>query len=148
MQQAQQAGTGRPISYILLFYLGKCAGRLWALLFLPHKTANPKQRPRAKPLFNGGACVMTLRANALAMRGAFDPVELIDRHLSGDWGLASDSVKARNNRALQGGGKPRECLMSSYLATSGERVLVVTEIGRQTTTVMIPGEFGTLRNGK
>jgi len=124
-----------------MFYLGMFVKRVWLRLFpKPKVAAVMPQQAKAKQLFNPGRVVLTLGAYGLAMQGFLTPVTVLSRHLAGDWGGAPDSVKARNSGALRGDPKQGGVLMSTYAVPSGNRVLVVTNLGSKTTTIMLPGE--------
>jgi len=60
---------------------------------------------------------------------------MMDRHLSGDWGVMDDEDKARNDQALENGGR----ICSAYLASNGVKVGFVTEGDRSDTIVMMAG---------
>jgi hypothetical protein len=63
-------------------------------------------------------------------------VELLRRHLAGDWGeVDKDDAKA-NEAALTHG----ERILSSY-TVRGEKLWVITERDRSATTVLTPGEY-------
>jgi hypothetical protein len=61
---------------------------------------------------------------------------LVRRHLSGDWGdVGAEDAKA-NEAALKWG----ERILSSY-KVGEEKLWVITEADRSSTTVMTPGEY-------
>jgi hypothetical protein len=57
------------------------------------------------PLFEVGLVVATPRALALAEAGAFDPAELLERHVCGDWGDLDAFDRRENERALRSGAR-------------------------------------------
>lgn len=61
---------------------------------------------------------------------------LVRRHLSGDWGDVDAADATANEHALTHG----ERILSSY-AVKGERLWVLTEADRSSTTVLTPGEY-------
>ncbi len=64
------------------------------------------------------------------------PLELLQRHASGDWGdLGASDLKA-NEYALKHG----ERLLSSYDTPAG-RLWIITESDRSSTCVLLPSEY-------
>jgi hypothetical protein len=87
------------------------------------------------PLFDLGHLYMTHGATeALSMPQALD---LILRHVSGDWGNVDQEDSATNDDAVRHGGR----IVSEYSAPSGSRVWIITEAGRHATTVLLPSEY-------
>lgn len=68
------------------------------------------------------------RANAL---------ELIRRHVSGDWGDLGDEDKQANEFALVNGSR----LLSAYTLADGTRVWIITEADRSVSTILLPEEY-------
>jgi len=76
------------------------------------------------PLFEVGLVVATPRALALAEAGAFDPAELLERHVCGDWGDLDAFDRRENERALRSGAR----IFSAYeTPQGGGRVWIITE---------------------
>jgi hypothetical protein len=61
---------------------------------------------------------------------------LINRHVSGDWGGVGAEDSAMNDAAVKNGDR----LLSSY-TISGEKVWVITEADRSSTTMLLPSEY-------
>lgn len=61
----------------------------------------------------------------------------LTRHRLGDWGSLDDEDKQTNNRALTDGNR----ILSAYFAPNGEKLYVITERGRTSTTVLMPDEY-------
>jgi hypothetical protein len=91
----------------------------------------PDNRIRFQP----GTVVATVGALQVADNHAI--LELLRRHLSGDWGDASKEDAKANDHALKWG----ERILSSYKMPSGEKLWVLTEADRSATTVLTPGEY-------
>ncbi len=91
---------------------------------------NDKQPIRFQP----GTVVATVGALQVADNHAI--LELLRRHLSGDWGDLSEEDKKANEHAVQHG----ERILSSY-RVKGEKLWVLTEADRSATTVLTPGEY-------
>lgn len=73
---------------------------------------------------------------ALAQVG-HTPARYIFRHSRGDWGDLPESDKALNDQALVDG----ERVLSSYTLTTGEKLWVITEWDRSSTTLLLPHEY-------
>ncbi|MDO9114980.1 MAG: hypothetical protein Q7U63_14465 [Polaromonas sp.] len=97
------------------------------------------------PLFPLGQTVATPGALRLLAKFNVSPVDLLQRHISGDWGddLRS-SDRFTNNVSLVNG----ERLLSSYTVgekgnagSADQRVWVLTEWDRSVTTLLLPDEY-------
>jgi hypothetical protein len=65
------------------------------------------------------------------------PLDFIRRHQSGDWGEVDEHDRAENELSLQQGFR----LMSVYTLVSGEKIWVITEADRSSTTILLPEEY-------
>ena len=68
--------------------------------------------------------------------------ELLDRHLTGDWGTIATADAHANERALKDGSR----ILSAYDVGDGDRVWIITEaegpLGRRAaTTIILPSEY-------
>jgi hypothetical protein len=94
-------------------------------------------------LFSLGRIVATPSALRLAQSGAFDPAELLGRHVCGDWGDLNASFDRRENeRALRSGAR----IFSAYQTPQGGRVWIITEAtndagARRSTCILLPEEY-------
>lgn len=64
-------------------------------------------------------------------------LRLLARHLSGDWGDVGHEDWQENEVSLRRGFR----LLSAYKLRSGERVWVITEATRESTTILLPEEY-------
>jgi len=92
-------------------------------------------------LFSLGRIVATPGALRLAESGAFDPAELLGRHVCGDWGDLDAFDRRENERALRSGAR----IFSAYQTSAG-RVWVITEAtddqgARGSTCILLPDEY-------
>ncbi len=81
-------------------------------------------------------------ALGLAESGAFDPAELLGRHVSGDWGDLDAFDRRENERALRSGAR----IFSAYQTPQGGRVWIITEAtddagARRSTCILLPEEY-------
>ena len=65
-----------------------------------------------------------------------DPLHLLSRHASGDWGELDAHDRRENGRALKNGWR----ILSSY-PVGEQRVWVITEADRSVTTLLLPEEY-------
>lgn len=63
-------------------------------------------------------------------------MQCLDRHVCGDWGLTCEEDIVTNNEALIYGNR----VMSAY-NIDGERIWIITEADRSSTTVLYPDEY-------
>ncbi|ARL96039.1 hypothetical protein [Burkholderia pseudomallei] len=64
-------------------------------------------------------------------------IDLLIRHVRGDWGDLSESDREQNELSLEVGLR----LLSSYVLPSGQTVWVITEWNRSSTTFLLPGDY-------
>ena len=100
-------------------------------------------RPRS-PLFQLGQVVATPGALQLLKEFGVAPFTLISRHVFGDWGDLDASDQHENNMALIHGSR----IFSAYDVTRGdgvdsitEKVWIITECDRSSTTLLLPSEY-------
>lgn len=64
--------------------------------------------------------------------------ELLDRHVSGDWGDLGEDDKQENELSVREGFR----IFSAYiLPKTGIKVWVITEADRSLTTILLPSEY-------
>jgi len=96
----------------------------------------------ARPRFELGRVVATPAALNVLEDSGQRPVELLDRHVRGDWGdLSADDAEA-NERALRDGSR----ILSAYIIASGKKIWIITEAvndegKRASTTILLPEEY-------
>jgi len=83
-----------------------------------------------------GQIVATPGALALLDRGGVNAAELIRQHQSGDWGNVPPEDAEENELAIVQGYR----ILSSYLIAE-ERIWVITEADRSSTTLLLPEEY-------
>ncbi|MFM2402663.1 MAG: hypothetical protein RL223_543 [Pseudomonadota bacterium] len=89
------------------------------------------------PRFPLGRTVATPAALALLAERNIDGINLLQRHVRGDWGAICAEDAATNEQALQCGAR----LMSSYEIPGGGVIWIITEADRATTTLLPPKEY-------
>lgn len=90
-----------------------------------------------KPLFSLGRTLITPGAIEVLENAGISGLELLARHLSGDWGDLCKADKEENELSLKEGFR----ILSSYTLTTGQRLWVITEADRSATTILRPDEY-------
>ena len=92
---------------------------------------------RAGPRFKLGRILATPGALEVIADARISIVDLLIRHMSGDWGDLPDSDRQQNNAAITTGQR----ILSSYILPGGRTVWLITEADRYATTFLLPGEY-------
>ena len=95
----------------------------------------PHSNPR--PRFGLGQVVGTPGALRALEEAGQQPAELLDRHVTGDWGDLCDEDKEENELSVEQGFR----ILSAYELNTGAKVWVITEADRSATTILLPGEY-------
>jgi hypothetical protein len=90
------------------------------------------------PLFRLGQIVATPGSLALLEQTQTDVIDLLIRHVKGDWGVVCDADARLNDQAVTDGTR----VISSYeLGDRREKLWIITDADRQATTVLLPAEY-------
>jgi len=89
------------------------------------------------PLFKLGQVVATPSAIDLLRSLALNPLIFLCRHSQGDWGNLDEEDRQANREALKNGNR----LLSSYQLTRSDRLWIITEASRASTTLLLPEEY-------
>ncbi len=87
--------------------------------------------------FPVGRVVATPGALATLEQAGQNPIEFLDRHVTGDWGEVGQEDWAENEFSLREGFR----LLSAYSTKDGEKLWIITERDRSVTTILLPGEY-------
>ena len=88
-------------------------------------------------LFPLGRVCCTPGALEELSRLSIHPIQLLARHVTGDFGDLCEEDKAANLAAIADGTR----LLSSYVLAPEVKVWVITEADRSVTTVLLPSEY-------
>jgi hypothetical protein len=84
-----------------------------------------------------GQLLMTPGASEALLTAQHVPPEFLLRHVHGEWGELCAEDRRENERALQVGSR----LLSAYRTRTEEKLWIITEWNRSTTTVLLPEEY-------
>lgn len=87
--------------------------------------------------FQPGQIVATPGALEALRRSGDSPLDLLARHLTGDWGEVDEHDRLENEFSLERGLR----LMSVYTLKDGTTIWIITEADRSSTTVLLPGDY-------
>ena len=101
--------------------------------------ASPASHDKAAstPLFALGQVLATPGALELLETHQLTALPFVLRHVSGDWGDICAEGRQSNAEALQYGYR----LMSVYVISKAERLWIITEADRSSTTLLLPEEY-------
>ncbi|MDR8050738.1 hypothetical protein [Burkholderia cenocepacia] len=91
----------------------------------------------AGPRFKLGRIFATPTALEAITDARVSIIDLLIRHVRGDWGDLSESDRQQNELSLEAGLR----LLSSYVLPGSQTVWVITEWDRSSTTFLLPGDY-------
>ena len=89
------------------------------------------------PLFTLGQVVSTPAALETMSAANISPLALLRRHLTGDWGDLDQHDQQLNDLAIKDGSR----IFSAYIICSDQRIWLITEADRSSTTFLLPSEY-------
>jgi hypothetical protein len=90
-----------------------------------------------QPLFPLGQVVATSGALEALRETEQDPLELLTRHVTGDWGDLSEEDKEENEFSVD-----RQLrILSAYKLSTGTKIWVISEADRSATTFLLPEDY-------
>jgi len=98
---------------------------------------HPDKEDGPKPLFKLGQIVGTPGSLQAIEKAEQTPLELIFRHVTGDWGEMPEEDVRENERSVTRGFR----IFSSYTLNNGAKIWVITEHDRSVTTLLKPEEY-------
>jgi hypothetical protein len=91
----------------------------------------------SKQLFNLGQIVATPGALALLEKHNMTPMQFLQRHVTGDFGELCDEDREANNEAIWN----EERILSSYKINETDKIWIITEADRSTSSCLLPEEY-------
>jgi hypothetical protein len=80
---------------------------------------------------------MTPGAEEALMIAGQTGIEFFRRHMSNEWGELSDEDVRENELSLKEGFR----LLSAYRTAKGQKLWIITEADRSSTTILLPSEY-------
>ena len=97
---------------------------------------NPEQNGHP-PLFPVGQVVATPGALEAMSEAGQNPLELLKRHQSGNWGVMPEEDQRENTYSVQYGLR----IVSAYVLSTGVKLWLITEADRSVSTFLLPQEY-------
>ena len=102
----------------------------------PPRSQDPEEE-QPEPRFPLGQMLATPGALAVLEEAEQDPLELIVRHVTGDWGDLEEEDKQENEFSVD-----RQLrILSAYNLPTGDKIWIITEADRSATTLLLPSEY-------
>lgn len=90
------------------------------------------------PLFRLGQIVATPGSLALLEQTRTDVIDLLMRHVKGDWGVVCNADARLNDQAVN----ERTRIISAYeLGDRWDKLWIISDADRQATTLLLPDEY-------
>ena len=88
-------------------------------------------------LFPLGSVYLTVGAREALTESNQEPFKFLQRHQQGDWGeICKDDAK-ENELSVREGFR----ILSAYRTAKGEKIWIITEADRSSTTILLPSEY-------
>lgn len=87
--------------------------------------------------FSMGRIVATPGALDALQEAGQEPLILLARHVTGDWGELDEHDRRENELSVAGGLR----ILSAYTLSTGIRIWIITEADRSVTTLLLPSEY-------
>ena len=94
-------------------------------------------RPNIGTRFPLGETFITPGAEEALNISGETATQFLRRHISGDWGELSEDDVRENELSLKEGFR----LLSSYRTAKGQKIWIITEADRSSTTILLPSEY-------
>jgi hypothetical protein len=91
----------------------------------------------AAPLFRLGQVTATPGALEALEAAHKRPLDLLTRHITGDWGDVDSQDAAENELSIAKGYR----ILSAYNLPNDTRIWIITEADRSSTTLLLPDEY-------
>lgn len=95
------------------------------------------QRKHHIPLFPVGQVVATPGALEALQEARQQPLDLLRRHQTGDWGDVPDEDQQENDFSVTHDLR----ILSAYTLRTGVKIWLITEWDRSVTTLLLPSEY-------
>ena len=90
-----------------------------------------------KVLFPLGQIFLTVGAQNALEKSHQLPNEFLAKHQTGDWGMVCEDDRKENELSVTEGFR----ILSVYKTEKGEKLWIITEADRSSTTILLPSEY-------
>jgi len=88
-------------------------------------------------LFPLGSVYLTVGAREALTESNQEPFEFLQKHQQGDWGEVCKDDAKENELSVREGFR----ILSAYRTAKGEKIWIITEADRSSTTILLPSEY-------
>ena len=88
-------------------------------------------------LFPLGKIYLTIGARETLNESTEDAFQFLEKHQTGNWGDLCENDKNENELSVKEGFR----IFSSYKTAKGEKIWIITEADRSSTTILLPEEY-------
>ena len=88
-------------------------------------------------LFPLGNIYLTIGAQEALEDSNQQPLEFLSRHQKGDFGIICEDDKKENELSIKEGFR----ILSAYRTAKGEKLCIISEANRESTTLLLPEEY-------
>jgi hypothetical protein len=116
------------------------------VLFIPYNLSTPTgQNGHLPTIDNSPKNSLFPLGKVVATPGAIEALdphpgvrdEMLSRHIVGDWGEVCEADAYENDMSVEHGFR----ILSAYRTPAGERIWIITEADRSSTTLLLPEEY-------
>lgn len=101
-----------------------------------HRNHNTNQQPSVTRFALGQTYITPGAEEALQIAGQ-TAIEFLRRHISCDWSELSDEDAGENEFSMTEGFR----VLSAYRTAQGQKLWIITEADRSSTTILLPSEY-------
>ncbi len=98
---------------------------------------NTITKTQNKVLFSLGQIYLTIGVRKALAESNELPNEFLEKHQSGDWGLVCKEDAEENDFSVKEGFR----ILSAYKTSKGEKLWIITEADRSSSTILCPDEY-------
>ncbi len=101
------------------------------------RNQNTVTKSENKVLFPLGQIFLTIGAQDALEEACQLPNEFLVKHQKGEWGLVSEDAVKENDLSVKEGFQ----ILSAYKPSKHEKIWIITEANRESTTLLLPEEY-------
>ncbi len=134
-QNADVAERKAIIKHIDSFF--ENGSRAEKIFWLKFRLKLERQNEKPTQLFPLGETVMTIGAKETLAESNQLPNEFLAKHQNGDWGDVCENDWRENDLSVKEGFG----ILSAYKTIKGDKIWIITEADRSSTTILLPNEY-------